>query len=56
MREEISCFSCKYYNGNCCMKNCACRCIFDEWETAKECNDYIKGEYDANKLDKTNYK
>jgi len=56
MNDDISCFDCKYHDGICCMKDCDCMAIFDEWETAKNCDDYIEGDYDEQELERTNYK
>ena len=55
MDKDVSCFSCKYYDGICCMKYCSCTAIFDEWESAKECGNYVKGDYNEQELERTDY-
>ena len=57
MNKEKSCFDCKFYDGEqyCCMYKCETRCILNEWVAAENCLNFIKGEYDAVKLDRENY-
>lgn len=55
MDIDISCFSCKYYDEVCCMKNCKCMAILDEWETARKCKDYIIGHYNETELERLDY-
>ena len=37
------------------MYDCECICILDEDESAKECPHFLKGEYNEDWLEKTNY-
>jgi len=55
--ERKSCYDCKFYNvKECvCMYDCECICILDEDESAKECPHFLKGEYNEDWLEKTNY-
>jgi hypothetical protein len=55
MKQERSCCNCKFYDGLCCMYECACRAILHEDETAKKCLQFTLGEYDQDELEKSNY-
>lgn len=43
--NEISCLSCKYYDGWLCELNYRSKAILDERKTAKECNHYTEGAF-----------
>jgi len=56
MKQERSCCNCKFFDGYCCMYECALKAIFDEDESAIKCEHFELGEYDENALEKSNYK
>ena len=57
MDMKKSCCNCKFFDDSlCCMYDCACMAILNEWESAKECGHYCKGEYNVDELEKNNYK
>lgn len=57
-KQERNCYNCKFYDTDnlCCMYDCACRCILSESESAQKCDYFTSGEYNQNKLEKTDYK
>ena len=56
MNKKESCFSCKYYENPCCMKDCACMAILHEENMPKICGNYVEGNYDQKELERTDYK
>jgi hypothetical protein len=54
--ENRSCLNCKYYDGWLCMYDYRVKAILYEERTAKECDEYVNGEYDEAELEKSNYK
>lgn len=55
-QEINTCLDCKFYDGICCMYDCSCRTVFDEYETGSECKNYKLGNYNAEQLEATDYK
>jgi hypothetical protein len=56
LMHKRSCGNCKFYDGLCCMYNCACKAILHEDKTAEKCVQFISGEYNQDDLEKTNYR
>ena len=54
-KKERNCCNCKFYDGCCCMYNCALVAIFSEEESGQKCEHFELGEYDQDELEKTDY-
>lgn len=53
MEETKGCFTCRFYDGVCCMYECKCLAILDEEEN---CNHYDFGDYNQLLLEQVNYR
>lgn len=56
LRKGRICCNCKFYDGCCCMYDCALKAILHEDVTAKHCEYFELGEYSEEELEKNNYK
>ncbi len=56
LKQEVNCCNCKFFDGCCCMYECACRAILHEDRTAKNCTHFELGEYNQDLLEQTDYR
>ena len=56
LKQEISCCNCKFFDGCCCMYDCAFRAVLDDEKTAKNCSHFTLGEYNEIALEESDYK